>query len=188
MTLSIDHHYSRFWQPIGPPRSWPRGPMKDVRPSFRVGQYRRTQDTTAFASMGLSEDGGSLEIYFIIKDHERHSDSLTELLVALAHYHLTERELTLGQTVNFGRPWVEGSMCTYGLISLPYLDGPLVENVPETSVRVLWVVPITEPERNLAASQGAEALEERLEAMEAEVMNPFRNCTLRRRIRQNEAT
>jgi hypothetical protein len=66
--------------------------------------------------------------------------------------------------VNIGRPWVEGSTCTHGLVSLPYLDGPSMEWMREPAVRFLWLIPITESERDFKAREGLGALEARFEA------------------------
>jgi hypothetical protein len=88
-----------------------------------------------------------------------------ELLTAVAHYHRTGARLGLGHTVNFGRPWLPGSRCTHGLISLPYLDGPDLEilSVDGKTVRFLWLIPITKEEVEFKKKNGLEALEARLE-------------------------
>ncbi len=57
------------------------------------------------------------------------ADEVVELLVVTAHYHRTAAPLGPGHTVNFGRPWLDASECKYGLVSLPYLDGPSLEDL-----------------------------------------------------------
>jgi len=90
-----------------------------------------------------------------------------ELLTAIAHYNRTGNRVGLGDSVNFGRPWMTGSQCSYGLISLPYLDGPNLEilYLPDIakSVRCLWLVPITEAEVEYKKRYGNEALEDKFE-------------------------
>ena len=90
-----------------------------------------------------------------------------ELLTAIAHYNRTGNRVDLGHTVNFGRPWMIGSQCSYGLISLPYLDGPALEvlEMPDItkSVRCLWLLPITKAEVDYKKRYGVEALEHKLE-------------------------
>lgn len=57
--------------------------------------------------------------------------------------------LGVGHTVNFGQPWLDASSCVHGLISLPYLDGPTLENPELPDGRVIkfdWLVPITPAE------------------------------------------
>jgi len=102
----------------------------------------------------------------------------TELLTAVAHYHRTGAKLGLGHTVNFGRPWLPDSLCTFGLISLPYIDGPKLEWLPLDSAdhcaRLLWLVPITEAEVAFKKAHGVEALEERLEAAHFDYIDPQR--------------
>jgi hypothetical protein len=98
--------------------------------------------------------------------------SIAELLTATAHYHLTGSRLDVGHIVDFGRPWLLGARSTRGLVSLPYLDGPELEWFGQT--RVLWLIPITEQERQLALEQGLEALEQALERSKFEYWNPKR--------------
>ena len=92
---------------------------------------------------------------------ERH----VELLTVIAHYHHTARSLGLGDTVNFGRPWLPSSLCDHGLISLPYLNGPNLEQLTcaDGLVRCLWLVPITKAEVDYKKTHGIEALEKRFE-------------------------
>lgn len=105
------------------------------------------------------------------------SDSIVELLTAVAHYHRHGAPLGLGHIVNFGQPWHPRSRCEYGLLSLPYLDGPLLERLTFDRgdvVRCLWLVPITAAERCFALEHGLEALEQRLEQEEFQYCDPLR--------------
>jgi hypothetical protein len=90
-------------------------------------------------------------------------DFVVEVLAAVAHFHITEGPLDVGNTVNLGRPWLPGSRCTHALVSLPYLDGPSLEWGPANSFRCLWLVPITPEELELKKREGLDALEELLE-------------------------
>ena len=105
-----------------------------------------------------------------------------ELLTVIAHYHRTGNRLELGHTVNFGRPWMEGSACEFGLVSLPYLDGPEVEDFfPEhgqSVVKCLWLIPITKTECKYKAENGLEALERRFDEAELDYLDPFRFSTV----------
>jgi hypothetical protein len=101
-----------------------------------------------------------------------------ELLTAVAHYHKTGSLLDLGHTVNFGRPWMNHSKCTHGLISLPYLDGPRLEKLemPDLRqfVRCLWLVPVTASEVEYVKSWGLEALEKKFDEKEFNYLDPGR--------------
>jgi len=78
--------------------------------------------------------------------------------------------------VNFGKSWIEDSPCQHGLISLPYLDGPSLENLQLDGafVRFLWIVPITGEELEFKKASGLEALESRFEKAEFNYLNPYR--------------
>ena len=55
-------------------------------------------------------------------------------------------------------PWLPDSNCDHGLISLPFLDGPALENasILGQSVRILWLIPITRAEREYKVQHGVE--------------------------------
>ncbi len=105
------------------------------------------------------------------------TSGIVELLAVTAHYHRTGHALDLGHTVNFGRPWMPGSSCDYGLLSLPYLDGPSLEHYKITereSVRFLWLIPITPLELKYKQRLGLEALEEAFEKSRFDYSDPKR--------------
>jgi hypothetical protein len=93
------------------------------------------------------------------------ADRATELLAMNVHYHRGGR-LGLGHTVPIGEPWLPESLCDHWLISLPYPYGPELQkcHVGDRHVDFVWLLPITESERDFKAIQGVDALEERFEA------------------------
>jgi hypothetical protein len=101
-------------------------------------------------------------------------DELVELLTVTTDFHRTGHRLGLGHAVNFGRPWVSGSTCTHGLISLPYLDGPDLEWLDCPRVRFLWLIPVTAAEVAYKKELGLEALESRFEEAQLDYLDPFR--------------
>jgi hypothetical protein len=101
---------------------------------------------------------------------------IAELLVVTAHDHRTGKRLALGDTVNFGRPWVLGSLCDHGLISLPYLDGPTLKwlTINGDETRFLWLIPITKLEVEFARENSLEALESRFQKQRFNYLDPQR--------------
>jgi hypothetical protein len=101
---------------------------------------------------------------------------MAELLAAAAHYHRTGANLGLHHTFNFGRPWLAGSQCDRGLISLPYLDGPKLEwaQFDSKPVQFLWIIPITAGEVEYRRTHGTDALEERFEQSNFDFSDPHR--------------
>jgi hypothetical protein len=77
-----------------------------------------------------------------------------------------------------GHQRIDGSRCDHGLISLPYLDGPRLEHYAatesESSVRFLWLLPITETEREYVKAFGLEALEHKFDSAGLDYSNPAR--------------
>jgi hypothetical protein len=86
--------------------------------------------------------------------------------------------LGLGHTVNFGRPWLPGSRCSFGLVSIPYLDGPdlevLRDPTSEREVLCLWLIPITAREVHFKKQRGLEALEDLFQTAGINYVDPHR--------------
>lgn len=172
----IDEHYTNNWSaPIEAVR-WEKGPIHQLPADFRILLLKRSSDMLAYGTRCMSQpsDEQRLEIHALCRPSERSDNSLVEILTAVAHYHRTGSPLGLGHTVNFGKPWVVGSACSYGLVSLPYLDGPNLEWLAEPGVRFLWLIPITKAEMEFKRAHGMEALEQRFEDVQFNFLDPFR--------------
>lgn len=173
----IQFHYESFWQTKASSLRWTKGPVNELPPVFSILEFSPTKQremwTYATCGMSLRTDKQPMELH-IFAPKQNHE--LVELLTVVAHYHITATALSLTDTVNFGRPWWPGSKCSYGLISLPYLDGPQLEwlKIDTTSIRFLWLIPITEEERNYKRMYGIEALERRLEEAGYNYVDPER--------------
>jgi len=175
-TQDLDRHYTKNWSaPIESIR-FNKGRVNELPEDFRILVIKRSPKMIAFATRCMSqpEDNNRLELHVLGRPEERREFELVEILTAVAHYHRTGNPLGLGHTVNFGKPWVAGSDCAHGLISLPYLDGPNLEWLAEPKVRFLWLIPITEAELQFKKSKGLEALEERFEEVQFNFLDPFR--------------
>lgn len=165
---SIAAHYQSQWKNTGNHRTWNAGPTSELPPDFTVLEFPphadRTMWTYATCCMSHPSQTSPIELH-IFSPYQ--SESLIELLTVIAHYHANHEPLDVGHTVNFGRPWLDSSECKYGLISLPYLDGPNLEKFqpgePSEPVRCLWLIPITHRERDYKAKFGLTALEEAFE-------------------------
>lgn len=179
----IARHYTWVWSNEPEEKWWDKGPVATLPPSFHVLEFRPTAIrafwTYATCCMSQAVDSSRLELHlFSPVQHEGH----VELLTVIAHYHRTGTMLSLGHTVNFGRPWFRGSSCDYGLISLPYLDGPSLEHLridkSELDVQFLWLMPITKAERDYKKAQGVEALEQRFDDVGIDYLNPARQSVI----------
>lgn len=164
----IRRHYESGWSNKGKPCTLTQGPVDELPREFHVLEFppseRRSMWTYATCGMSQPDDSSRIEVHL---HAPAQSPSHVELLTAISHYHRTGRRIGLGHTVNFGRPWLSGSDCDHGLISLPYLDGPDVETLslanPAERVRCLWLIPITLSEVEFKRRHGLEALESKLE-------------------------
>ena len=122
-----------------------------------------------YASVGLwsathTEDGHGLEFFMLAPGQD---NRLVELLTLAAFFHAgpESQRLDVGHTVPIGEPWLRGSLCNHLLVSLPYTFGPELEWAEWEGghARHLWLLPITEAEREFKVEFGREALEQRLE-------------------------
>ncbi len=169
------HYASRWSAPIDEAR-WTKGPVHELPPTFGVLVIRRSKDMTAYATRGMSQpdDANPIELHLLTRPTDRTVSELVELLTIVAHYHRTGQKLGLGHSVNFGRPWLDASLCTHGLISLPYLDGPELEWLEQPKVRFLWLIPITQAEVAFKKARGLDALEELFEKRKFNFLDPRR--------------
>lgn len=172
---NLKEHYQSVWNCKPSIHFWDKGPTHELPEGFAILEFEPTPPKNAwiYATMGMWEEIDSncpdhsdlLELHLIapersVLDLSREGNHI-ELLTMAAHYHRVGAKLGLGHSVDFGRSWISNSVCTHGLISLPYLDGPKLENLQfdSCSVRCLWMVPITRAEHNFKRENGLESLE-----------------------------
>lgn len=175
----LQAHYEAVWKNVAISCDWPHGSRSELPESFRVLEFgpKRQRPLWTYATSGMSHPSMSdpIELHLLSPERTR---AHVELLTVIAHYHRTSpNQIGLGDTVNFGRPWLPRSRCTHGLISLPYLDGPSLEVLTLASskvVRLLWLVPITPEEVAFKKQHGLEALESRLEKVGFNYADPMR--------------
>jgi len=106
-------------------------------------------------------------------------ESLIELVTMTTYYHHTHG-LGHGHTVPIGRPWIPGADCDHLLISRPYPLGPELEicDVADGHFHVVWLLPITESEKNYKIENGLEELEQRFEEKRVEYWRGHRNSVV----------
>lgn len=179
----IRDHYETVWSNRANILRWKEGPADQLPDTFRVLEFSpnssRQMWTYCTCCMSQPKDTRPVELHLFSKLRcELH----VELLTAIAHYHSTGNEVGLGDTVNFGRPWLPHSECQYGLISLPYLDGPKLEKLEieklNMMVRFLWLVPITKGEVEFKKLRGTETLEQKLEDAGIDYLDPKRKSVV----------
>jgi hypothetical protein len=145
--------------------TWPSGPILAQNPHFRVLRVAPAspQDVWTYVSVGGWAATGDHGLEFVICTPTS-EDRAVELLAMTVFYNRDGR-LGLGHTVPLGEPWLPGSRCDHMLVTLPYPFGPELQtsHVGDRHVDFLWLLPITEAERDLKASSGLEALESRFE-------------------------
>src|SRR5689334_18945118 len=108
-TKHLREHYEGSWGTSGRRIEWSRGPIHSACPDFHGLAVKRSVNSAAIASIGMSlpGDASPLELHMLLKPAwSRPSErEVMELMAAVAHYHRTETVLDVGHTVNFGRPW-----------------------------------------------------------------------------------
>lgn len=176
----IIKHYNEFWGTFTEYR-FDQGPVNELPFDFKILKFapnnRRDMWTYATCGMFSKLDVNTIEIHmFSPFEH----DFLIELLTVIAHYHVTGGNLGLGHTINFGCSWYKNTSLEYGLISLPYLDGPLFENLQCDSKRIqfLWLIPITVAEVNYKKQKGLEALEQKFDEVNFNYLDPYRESVV----------
>ncbi|MCA9679512.1 MAG: suppressor of fused domain protein [Myxococcales bacterium] len=174
---AIVEHYATAWSAQVQRLPSGEGPVHQLGPEFGIVECGRALGVRAFATVCMSQPGDAsrVELHLLTREPgDSVAARMAELLTAVAHYHRTGNLLGLGHTVNFGEPWLPGSRCTHGLISLPYLDGPKLEWLDAQDVRCLWLIPIAKEELAFKRSYGLEALEVRFEETSFDYLDPLR--------------
>ncbi|MFD7450639.1 suppressor of fused domain protein [Kitasatospora sp. NPDC059827] len=102
-----------------------------------------------------------------------------ESITVNAYYHCgpVHQRLDVGHTVPIGRPWLDESACDHYLVSLPYPFGPDFEVCGwggGAHARILWLLPITEAEKDFRRESGLEALEVRFDEHAIDPVDPAR--------------
>lgn len=175
----VQAHYTRLWGAGTRILAAPASPRRHELPEeFAVIEFaphgERNMWTYATRAMSQLGDARPLELHMF---SPQMAPELAELLTAVAHYHRTGSPLGVGHTVNFGRPWLDDSSCDHGLVSLPYLDGPTLENLELPDGQVIkfdWLVPVTPAEVQYKKDHGLEAFEGRLEQAAFNYLDPQR--------------
>lgn len=173
----ISDHYDDIWRKTPKVSPFPYGPTDQLPDDFAVLKFPPSQDrnmwTYATRCMSVPDDAHPIELHVF---SPLETDQITELLYATAHFHRTSTKLDLGHSVNFGRPWIANSICDHGLISLPYLDGPDLENlfIDFKEVKFYWLIPITNAEVTFKKTHGLESLEEKFEKSSFNYIDPAR--------------
>lgn len=176
---AIREHVERFWPDQSHEEfSWELGPIEDQVPGFRVRRVAPLgpSEPWVYLTIGASSvaEGGAKEFFLLApSESPRH----IETLAMVASFHADSRyTLQLGNTIDIGRPWAEGSAADHLLVSLPYPYGPALEicEISEPTVQILWLVPVTKAEVNFAAANGVEELEQLLDASGIDVASSTR--------------
>ncbi|WP_413670063.1 suppressor of fused domain protein [Mucilaginibacter sp. Mucisp86] len=179
----IKEHYISNWGSNFEERIWTKGPIKEFDNKLTILEFKPTgkRKMWTYATCGMSafthEKPVELHLFSAAQDN-----SILELLTSVVYYHNIYQNLNLGDTINFGRAWQGDSECSYGFISLPYLDGPDLERFyPDNSDRAIfcyWLIPITLQERNYKIQNGLEELEEKLEGSQFNYLDSNRRSVV----------
>lgn len=182
-TAALDEHVHSFFAGHSiESLTWDPGPIDERVPGFRVHAVApgpRGRNAWTYVTAGcweaVHQDGHGLE--FVLATRELTMRAV-ELLARNAYFHAgpADQRLGWGHTVNLGEPWLPGSACDHGLLSLPYPWGPDLEWCEWIGghARLLWLLPITAAERDFKAEHGLQALEDRFQAARLDFANPHR--------------
>lgn len=177
----IENHYRDFWGSDPEVCEFTAGPIGQLPDDFAVLRFPPRDDrqmwTYATRCMSLPTDDNPLELH-IFSPFE--TIQVVELLVVTAHFHRTSTKIDVGHSVNFGRPWIGKSQCDHGLISLPYLDGPELENLGAESntAKFYWLIPVTISEVAFKKTNGLEALEIKFDESGFDYIDPQRHTVV----------
>jgi hypothetical protein len=175
--MTIEEHYSKAWNSPCV-RLFLNGTEDKFEEEVRILKYPpvegRTHWTYATCGMSYTEEEEAMEC-FLYSPHEA-DEPLVGLLTMLVHYHQYKSRFGHGHTVDFGMPWLGDSLYDHGVMLTPYLDHEQFEYLSDDnhSIRFLWLLPITEAEREYKIRHGLDALERCFEESRLNYLDPSR--------------
>ena len=175
-------HYEHQWKQIPKIYLWDKGPLEKMHHDFRVLEFspslKRNMWTYATCCMSQEEESNPIELHIFSLKRDQ---TIIELLTSLSYYYKNTLKFDLWHTINFGRPWQNESVCDYGLVSLPYLDGPELENLKFNKTNLAkfyWLIPVTKSEVEYKNEYGIEALEMKFDQIGLDYVNPNRESII----------
>jgi hypothetical protein len=177
----IHEHLKRFWPKNQRETfSWGPGPIRETLPHWQVVRITplRSGEPWVYATVGAWEipTEANCGMEFVLLS-PREDPIHVETQAMVSNFHADPRyRVHLGKVLDIGRPWMDDSNCNQFLVSLPYPQGPGLENcyVDGYHVRFLWLLPITATERRYLEANGQEALERRFEGSGINAVDPLR--------------
>ena len=173
----LKQHLEVSWGPSNDKKHEIPDPHGKMGKDFSVLEFPPSEKASCwiYATLGMSTDtpDSLIELHVLSSKQDA---TLIELLTITASFHQNDALLGLHHTVNFGRPWQDDSACSFGFISLPYMDGEELEmfNFEGWHLHNLWLLSITESERDYKIENGWDALEQRFEDCGLDYLNPQR--------------
>jgi hypothetical protein len=179
----IIDHYTKIWESEFNIYLWDKGPIEKLPYNYRVLEFapNNTREMWIYATCCMSnpEDKIPIELHIF---SSKQDVELVELLTIVTYYHHNTSQLNLNHTINFGKSWQNKSECKYGLISLPYLYGPNLENYYRSDCnktsKFYWLIPVTKKEVNFKKKFGVEALEQKFDIVQLNYLDPLRSSVI----------
>jgi hypothetical protein len=174
---AIVRHYQAIWGVPAELCTLDKGRLKGLPPDFSVFRFPPHGERTfwAYATYGMAVPGDEylLELHMF---SPYASEKIEVILMTTADYHRLESALRCNHIVNFGVPWLEDSLCERGLLSWPYVNGSDIEPLRHEGkdIHCLWLLPITDSEKEYAIKNGVNALENKFDQNAIEFSWPGR--------------
>ena len=175
---SLKKHYEDHFGAKGVKHIWPIDPHNKMHRDFYVLEFtpNKKHNMWTYCTVGMSLDRSDNNLIEIFIFSPRKDESIVELLTVIASYHRNGDPLNIHHTFNIGRPWLDDSVCDYGFISTPYLDGEELElfKFNDKVIHCYWIIPITETEQEYKIEKGCDALEDLFEEKGIRYSDPTR--------------
>ena len=163
-----------------------RSQIEERLPGFRVVRIAPEKgEPWVYATCGAAQsaaDGEDGAEYVLLAPVAE--PAIAEMLAALATMNADADEgIGVGSVITLGRPWIVGSFSNHLVVVPPYVFDPDFQLLEEDGRRtvVLWLIPITGAEAQLARDEGYEALAQRFEEQSVNVIDPRRASAVRGR-------
>jgi hypothetical protein len=179
---ALEQHYDSIWHCHDNLKLFDAGGrIKTINQDFKILEIMpdTARPVWTYATLGMAGEDGDADIELHVFSDIKNI-RWVEILESIAYFHLTEVRFGISHTVNFGVEVIKGSDLTHGLISLPYIDGPKLQDFSYgiQKVSCFWLIPITESELQYKKKYGLEELERLFEKSAFSYSDPMRSSVI----------
>ncbi|MEV7395447.1 suppressor of fused domain protein [Streptomyces sp. NPDC091215] len=178
---ALDRHLRSIWSKnVHTDARWESGPIELTIPGLRVRCVEPSEPSEPwiYVSLGASAAGEGFHEFALLSPFSfpRHVETVT----MVADWQAAGRNADVGALLRIGWPWIQGSESDQLLVSDFYAYPPEFGTFQDggKEISILWLVPVHANEAAYVRRRSQEALEDRFERNDVNLLDPRRGSVL----------